>query len=107
MVKRHCRAAEAVPACIVGVRDAAGNGGMIMKFRSRAILVACSAAAVVLPVAASASAATVSAPLVTGLAGPLGLAVGSGGTVYVSQAFSSPGLLTAVGGRGTRTVAEE
>jgi hypothetical protein len=80
---------------------------MIMKFRSRAILVACSAAAVVLPVAASASAATVSAPLVTGLAGPLGLAVGSGGTVYVSQAFSSPGLLTAVGGRGTRTVAEE
>jgi hypothetical protein len=48
--------------------------------------------------AAPAAAVTVSDPIVDGLAGPLQLAVGSDGTVYVGQAFS--GKLTVVGKRG-------
>jgi DNA-binding beta-propeller fold protein YncE len=62
----------------------------------------------VLPLAATATAApaaTVSPPLATGLVGPLGLAVGSGGTVYVAQSFA--GTLTAIDKNGTRTVAQE
>ncbi|MFU8874437.1 ScyD/ScyE family protein [Micromonospora sp. SL4-19] len=54
--------------------------------------------ALVLPGAAPASAATVSDPVISGLAGPLQLAVGSDGTVYVSQSFA--GKLTAVGKKG-------
>jgi hypothetical protein len=42
-----------------------------------------------------------SPPIAQGLAGPLQLAVGEHGTVYVSQAFA--GLLTKVGRDGTRT----
>lgn len=44
------------------------------------------------------AAATVSDPIIQGLAGPLGLAVTSDGTVYVSQTFA--GLLTSVGPNG-------
>lgn len=57
-------------------------------------LVAGVTAMVLMPLAAPAGAVTVSDPLVEGLAGPLGLAVGSDGTVYVSQTFA--GVLTAV-----------
>jgi hypothetical protein len=57
-------------------------------------LVAGVTAMVLMPLAAPVGAATVSDPLVEGLAGPLGLAVGSDGTVYVSQTFA--GVLTAV-----------
>jgi len=76
-----------------------------MRLGSRAALIAVAAAATVLPAAAPASAVSVSAPLVTGLAGPLGLAMGSTGTVYVSQAFT--GTLTAVGKDGEQTAAME
>ena len=58
------------------------------------------AAALVIP-AAPASAADISDPLVTGLIGPLGLAVGDDGTVYVTQSFA--GLVTAVDTRGNET----
>ena len=61
------------------------------------------AAMLVAPLATPASAATVSGPLISGLAGPLGLAVGSDGTVYVSQAFA--GALTALDRKGARTIA--
>ena len=55
----------------------------------RALIAAGAAAALMVPVAVPASAdPVVSAPLVEGLSGPLGLAVGSDGTVYVSQSFA-------------------
>jgi hypothetical protein len=76
-----------------------------MRLGLRTALIAAAGVAVVLPIAAPASAASISAPLATGLSGPLGLGVGSTGTVYVSQAFS--GTLTAIGKGGTRTVAVE
>ncbi|MDQ3326689.1 MAG: ScyD/ScyE family protein [Actinomycetota bacterium] len=63
------------------------------------------AMSLVLPLAATATAAPVSAPLATGLDSPLGLAVGSDGTVYVAQSFA--GMLTAIDKNGTRTVAQE
>jgi streptogramin lyase len=63
-------------------------------------LIALAAMALILPAAAPAEAATVSAPIIDGLIGPLQLAVGSDGTVYVSQSFA--GTLTAVGRKGTR-----
>jgi hypothetical protein len=62
-------------------------------------MVVVAAMALVLPAAAPAMASTVSAPIVDGLAGPLQLAVGSDGTVYVSQSFA--GKLTAIGKKGT------
>jgi hypothetical protein len=67
-----------------------------MRFSKKrfAALVAGVAAMVMMPLAAPVGAVTVSGPLVDGLAGPLGLAVGSDGTVYVSQTFA--GVLTAV-----------
>lgn len=58
-------------------------------------------AAMVLPLATPASAATVSAPLAGGFVGPLGLAVGSDGSVYVGEAFS--GELTSISKSGKRT----
>jgi hypothetical protein len=51
------------------------------------------------PSAAEVAAATPSAPIVDGLAGPLQLAVGDDGTIYVSQSFA--GKLTAVDKKGT------
>src|SRR5207247_4512211 len=48
-------------------------------------------------------AATLSSPIADGLAGPLQLAVGNDGTVYVGQSFS--GVLTAIGRRGTTDIA--
>lgn len=65
----------------------------------QAALVAIGALALVMPAAGTAEAAAASAPIVSGLAGPLQLAVGSDGTVYVSQSFA--GKLTAVGKKGT------
>jgi len=47
---------------------------------------------------APAAAVTVSDPIIEGLAGPLQLAVGDDGTIYVAQSFS--GTLTAVGKKG-------
>jgi hypothetical protein len=61
------------------------------------------AAALTIP-AAPASAATVSDPLVEGLTSPLGLAIGSDGTIYVAEAFI--GGLTSVDRRGKRTTVE-
>jgi hypothetical protein len=74
--------------------------------RTRAHIAAVTAAAAVtliIPMAGPAAAVTVSPPIAEGLAGPLGLAVGSEGTVYVSQAFA--GKLTAIGKGGTRDIA--
>lgn len=58
----------------------------------RGALVALAAAALAAPLAAPAHAASgdVSEPIVTGLSGPLGLAVAPDGTVYVAQAFGDP-----------------
>ena len=53
------------------------------------------------------SAASVSEPLIEGLAGPLGLAVGSDGTVYVTESFAAPGKLTAIDKHGATTVLAE
>lgn len=71
----------------------------MLRARSQAAAVAVAALALVLPAAAPAAAATVSNPIVDGLVGPLQLAVGSDGTIYVSQSFA--GKLTAVGKKGT------
>jgi hypothetical protein len=49
-----------------------------------------------------AQAATVSAPIAEGFAGPLGLAVGNDGTMYVAEAFG--GQITALGKKGQRSV---
>jgi hypothetical protein len=46
----------------------------------------------------------VSDPIIEGLVSPLGLAVGSDGTIYVAEAF--PGTLTSVDRRGKRTTVE-
>ena len=76
-----------------------------MKFRRSAAVVLGSAAAVVLPLAAPAGAATVSPPLASGLIGPLGLAVAADGTAYVAESFR--GALTAVSPNGAkRQIAE-
>src|SRR5688500_10625621 len=65
----------------------AGRGGTMLRTKSAGVLVA-AAMAVLTPLATPASAAGhVSPPLLTGLAGPLGLAVGTDGTVYVAQSF--------------------
>ncbi|HEY3260352.1 MAG TPA: ScyD/ScyE family protein [Pseudonocardiaceae bacterium] len=72
---------------------------------SRTGSVAAVAAAFILTVSMStpAAAATVSEPIIDGLTGPLGLAVGSDGTVYVTQSSfeTFTGTLTAVGKKGT------
>jgi len=49
-----------------------------------------------------ASAVTVGTPIIEGLVGPLGLAVGSDGTIYVTEAFA--GRLTAIDRRGGEKV---
>lgn len=67
------------------------------------VLAAVAAAMLVAPLATPASAATVSGPLISGLVTPLGLAVGSDGTIYVSQTFA--GTLTALDHKGARTLA--
>lgn len=67
----------------------------------RRISIALIALAVLMVTAAPAVAKpknTTSDPLITGLAGPLGLAVGDDGTIYVSEAFA--GKLTAIDKRG-------
>ncbi len=64
------------------------------RVRTTSAVVGAAVAALVLPMGGPAAAATVSEPIIEGLAGPLQLAVGSDGTVYVSQAFS--GTLTAI-----------
>jgi streptogramin lyase len=61
-------------------------------------VIAIAAIALVLPAAAPAAAATVSEPILDGLAGPLQMAVGHDGTIYVSQSFA--GKLTALGKKG-------
>lgn len=71
----------------------------MLRARSQTAVVAVAALALVLPAAAPAAAATVSEPIVDGLAGPLQLAVGNDGTIYVAQSFA--GTLTAVGKKGT------
>jgi DNA-binding beta-propeller fold protein YncE len=81
---------------------------MSKSFSRMSFTAVATAMSLVLPLAATATAApaaTVSPPLATGLVGPLGLAVGSGGTVYVAQSFA--GTLTAIDKNGTRTVAQE
>ncbi len=70
----------------------------MMRARAQIAAVGIAALAVVLPTAAPAAAVTVSDPIIDGLAGPLQLAVGSDGTIYVSQAFA--GTLTAVTKKG-------
>jgi hypothetical protein len=71
--------------------------------RTVALTVAAITISVAVPMSVPAAAQTVSDPIIDGLSGPLGLAVGSDGTVYVTQssfeAFS--GTLTAVGKKGT------
>ncbi|SCL33823.1 hypothetical protein GA0070624_4831 [Micromonospora rhizosphaerae] len=74
----------------------------MLRARSQVAVVTAVAMALVLPGAAPASAATVSDPIIDGLAGPLQLAVGSDGTIYVSQSFA--GKLTAVGWKGATEV---
>jgi hypothetical protein len=64
---------------------------------------AVAAATLIVPMSGPAAAVTVSAPIAEGLAGPFGLAVGSDGTVYVSQAFAHK--LTAIGADGARDIA--
>ena len=58
--------------------------------------------ALVMGAALPAGAAEVSQPLVDGLIGPLGLAIGNDGTMYVAESFA--GQLTAVSKKGQRTV---
>ena len=71
-----------------------------MKGSSRATLVGAVALAVALAVPTAATAAPEpSAPIVSGLAGPLQLDVGADGQIYVGQAFA--GVLTKVRPNGT------
>lgn len=73
--------------------------------RTRRTTVALVAAAALIIPAAPAGAATVSDPIIEGLITPLGLAVGSDGTIYVAQSFA--GLLTAFDKKGNgRTIAQ-
>lgn len=67
----------------------------------RLVAVAVTSMACVLASAAPGSASTVSSPLATGLAGPLSIAVGAQGQVYVAQSFG--GVLTRVDANGART----
>jgi hypothetical protein len=71
----------------------------MLRVRSRTAVAAVAAMALAGPVAAPAAAATASDLIVDGLAGPLQLAVGDDGTIYISQSFA--GTLTAVGKQGT------
>jgi hypothetical protein len=70
-----------------------------MRVRAQIAAVGVAALAIVVPTAAPAAAVTVSEPIIDGLAGPLQLAIGSNGTIYVSQSFA--GILTAVTKEGT------
>ncbi len=64
------------------------------RVRTTSAVVGAAVIALVVPMGGPAAAATVSDPIIDGLAVPLQLAVGSDGTVYVSQADS--GTLTAI-----------
>jgi hypothetical protein len=75
------------------------TGEFLMRRGAGFAAVGIAALALVLPTAAPAAAVTVSEPIIDGLAGPLQLAVGSDGTIYVSQTFA--GTLTAVRKKGT------
>src|SRR4051794_18800183 len=97
-----------------GARDEprAGGRNRMTRTRMRALLVAGATAALVVQLGGPASAATVSKPLVTGLVAPLQLAVGSDGTIYVSQTSpnpetGAPSNLTAISRKGNRIVATE
>ena len=77
--------------------------------KGRSALIAGAAAALALATAVPANAATVSDPILDGLSSPLGLAVGSDGTVYVTQSDffgGSPGSLTELR-KGTASVIGE
>ena len=65
-----------------------------------AVAAAATALALATPASAVSPAVSVSPPLVTGLAGPLGLSVKGDGTIYVAQSFT--GILTTVAPDGTR-----
>jgi hypothetical protein len=75
----------------------------MLRIRPRLVLVAVAAMALVVPAATPATAASDPVLIVDGLTTPLQLAVGSDGTIYVSQSFV--GTLTAVGKKGTITLA--
>jgi hypothetical protein len=68
------------------------------RVRTTIAAVAAGVFALLVPMVTPAAAVTVSDPIIEGLSGPLQLAVGSDGTVYVAQSFS--GTLTAVGKNG-------
>lgn len=74
-----------------------------ISIRSAVAVVLVTSLTVGLP-AGDASAAGLSDPLLSGLAGPLGLAVGRDGTVYVTEAFA--GRLTAIDGDDTKVLVE-
>ncbi len=77
--------------------------------KGRSALIAGAAAALALATAVPANAATVSDPILDGLSSPLGLAVGSDGTVYVTQSDffgGSPGSVTELR-KGTASVIGE
>src|SRR3954454_24595858 len=78
-----------IPAGWRGTSRAEGRHCMSQR-KMRALLVAGATAALVVQLGGPASAATVSKPLVTGLVAPLQLAVGSDGTIYVSQTSPNP-----------------
>lgn len=71
----------------------------------RAATAALAAGALVVPLAAPATAATPSDPLVEGLIGPLGVSVGPHGDIYVSEAFA--GLLSRVDAARDKAVVAE
>jgi hypothetical protein len=83
---------------LAGARADAGH----TRGRRRAPSAVGLALVMALSATAPASAATLSDPVVEGLIGPLGLAVGDDGTLYVGEAFG--GQLTSVDRQGRRTV---
>jgi hypothetical protein len=70
-----------------------------MENHRRTALALVATAALVIP-ATPAGAATVSDPIVEGLVSPLGLAIGTDGTIYVAQSFA--GTLTSIDRKGHR-----
>ena len=75
---------------------------MVVSKRALVVLAAVLLVAVTAVPAGAKSKSTTNNPLITGLVGPLGLAVGQDGTVYVSEAFA--GRLTAIHKNGSTDV---